>query len=525
MRSFFVTILDYSAKDHLGGRLQTADTFGPPSNPVREEVDAVIVGAGPSGLVVATVLAEAGLDVVVVEAGQFWTHDQFQRRQSWAARRMMQQQGTRVATGNGYLPIASGKGVGGGTLVNSAICFRAPDRVLDEWVDQWGLDYFDASQRQALFREVEEVIGVRATPSSLAGVNSEIARRGFSQMGFQHGYMPRNAPGCMGCGTCQTGCPVGGKSTADLTWLPRFFRAGGKLYADTRADSITTRGDRATGVEATMRDPDDGDIVAALEISADRTILAAGSIHTPLLLLRQDLANSSGHVGENLRVHPTCGVVARFEDEDVQLWSGATQGYYAYLPDNPDVLLETFSASPDVFLTQLGTVGDIDPGEFLRDFKHLAACGLLIRDDSAGRVRPGSGNTAELRYHMSRRDVGKIRDGLLALVEMFFRAGSRQIRPMVRNTRYFHHWRTARAHINKFRRPTDFSLYSSHPMGTCRIGADPSRAVVRPEDGRTHDVEGLHIVDSSLFPTAMGANPQVTIMAQALALGRRIARA
>ncbi len=518
-----MSILDYSASDHLGDRLQTATTFGPTSNPVHEEADAVIVGAGPSGLVVATVLAEAGFDVIVVEAGQFWTHEQFHRRQSWAARRLMQQQGTRVASGNAFLPVASGKGVGGGTLVNSAICFRAPERILDRWVDEWGLDYFETHERDAIYEEVEEAIGVAPTPPNIAGENSEIARRGFARMGFSHGYMPRNAPGCTGRGTCQTGCPVGGKATADLIWLPRFLRAGGRLYADTRADHIATSNGRATGIEATMRDPETSEVVSTFSIDAGRTILAAGSIHTPLLLLRQDLANSSGHVGENLRVHPTCGVVAKFDDEDVRLWSGATQGYYAHMPDEPDILLETFSASPDVFLTQLGTVGDIDPGEFLRDFKHLSACGLLIRDDSAGRVRPGPGHTAKLSYRMNRRDVEKIRTGLLALVEMYFKAGSRKIRPMVHNTRYFAHWRTARAHISKFRRPSDFSLYSSHPMGTCRIGADPSRAVVRPEDGRTHDVEALHVVDASLFPSALGANPQVTIMAQALALGRRIA--
>ena len=484
----------------------------------------VIVGAGPSGLVAGMVLAEAGAKVVIVEAGQFWEHQSFERRQSWAARYLMQEQATRVMTGNAFIPVASGKGVGGGTLVNSAICFRAPDWVLDEWVEEWGVEHFDGDGRQELFEEVEEAIGVAPTPADVAGGNSDIARRGFQALGIEHGYMPRNAPGCVGCGTCQTGCPVGGKATGDLTWLPRYLRAGGVLYADTRAETIEVDGQgRARGIEATMSDPYGGQEVAKMRWRADRVILAAGAINTPMLMLRQDLGNGSGQVGRNLRVHPTSAVVARFPNEEVKLWSGATQGYYAHHPKNREILLETYSTSPDLFLAQMGRVGEVDPGEFLRDFKHLAAAGLLIRDSSSGRVKPGKGKTASISYRLNRRDIQKFRAGLFVLAEMFYEAGSRAIRPMVRGTRYFAHHRTAKARVAGLKRASQFSLYASHPHGTCRMGADRDRSVVRPEDGKVYGVDGLHIVDASIFPTALGANPQVTIMAQALALGRQIA--
>ncbi len=519
-----MSVLDYSARDYLGTRLHTAQSYGPSSEVLEEEVDVVVVGAGPSGLVSAMVLAEAGAKVVVVEAGQFWEHESFERRQSWAARYLMQEQATRIMTGNAFIPLASGKGVGGGTLVNSAICFRAPDWVLDEWVEEWGIDYFDEDRREALFEEVEEAIGVAPTPANVAGGNSEIARRGFRALGLEHGYMPRNAPGCVGCGTCQTGCPVGGKATADLTWLPRYLAAGGVLYADTKAQEVEVDAQgRARGIAATMSDPYSGEEVATMRWSADRVILAAGAVHTPMLMLRQDLGNDSGQVGRHLRVHPTCAVVARFPDEEVKLWSGATQGYYAKHPEHREILLETFSTSPDLFLAQLGGVGEIDAGEFLRNFKHIAAAGLLIRDSSSGRVRPSGDGTASISYRLNRRDVQKIRSGLYLLARMFYEAGSRAIRPMVRGSRYFAHHRTARAHIAGTNRPSRLSLYASHPHGTCRMGADEGRAVVRPEDGGVYGVDGLHIVDSSIFPTALGANPQVTIMAQALALGRRIA--
>ena len=515
-----MSVIDYSATDYLGDTLQTADTYESNPGSERRQTDVVIVGAGPSGLAAGTVLAEAGQDVVILEAGRFWDHLDFQRRQSWAARELMQEQATRVMTGNAFIPVASGRGVGGGTLVNSAICFRGPDRVLDRWVHHWGLDYFEGTQREELFEEVEQLIGVEPTPPQVAGNNSEIARRGFRALGIEHGYMPRNAPTCAGCGTCQTGCPTGAKATADLTWLPRFLRAGGRLFADTRATGIDVDSDTARGVEAVMTNGD-GDEIAEFEFRATRTIVAAGAINTPLLLQNQNLANSSGQVGRNLHVHPTCGVIARF-NESVRLWSGATQGYYAKHPDNPDILLETFSASPDIFLSQIATTGEVDPGEFLREFRHLAACGLLLRDESSGRVTPAADGTASISYRINRNDINKMRTGLYLLIDMFFAAGSRAIMPMVDNTRWFAHKRTARARVANTTAPSRFSMYSSHPHGTCRIGDDPDRCVVRPDDGQTWDIDGLHIVDSSLFPSALGTNPQVTIMAQALALARRM---
>ncbi|TXD34840.1 GMC family oxidoreductase [Lujinxingia vulgaris] len=521
------TILDYSAEDHVGAQLQTYATFEAQQAPQKQhhKVDVAIVGAGPGGLVCAATLAAAGLSVLIVDEGRFWPRHSFKRKQSWAAKHLMQEQGTRVMQGNAFIPLASGRGVGGGTLVNSAICFRAPDAVLEEWVEQWGLAHFRSERRDRLFSEVEEVIGAAPTPAALAGENARVAQRGFSQLGLEHAFMPRNAPGCVGCGTCQTGCPTGGKATADITWLPRALRHNARLFADTRCERLTLNAQgRVTGLIAHTRHPETRQVRVEHTIEADRTLLAAGAVNTPILLLNQGLANSSGQVGLNLRVHPTVAVLAKF-DAPIRLWAGATQGYYAHHPDDPEILLETFSASPDVFLSQAARAGVDVSAEFLREFRHMAACGLLIRDSSSGQVSPGKDQRAKVRYRLEREDQKKLTAGLHTLVEMFFEAGSRRVMPMVRKSRFFESVNAAHDHVRIHHTPGDLSLYASHPMGTCRIGDDPELCVARVQDGRTYDHEGLYIVDSSLFPSALGANPQVTIMAQALALSRAIAEA
>jgi choline dehydrogenase-like flavoprotein len=516
---------DFSAVRYLGKQLHTAQTYakggGGPS--LRLKADVVIAGTGPGGLCAATALTEAGLDVVMLEAGQFWRPKAFVRDMNFAQENLYQAKGTRIMQGNVFIPLASGRGVGGGTLVNSAICFRTPDWVLDQWVDEWGAEQWQQSEREALYEEVERAIGVVDTSPAIAGKNSEVARRGFSALGVHHGYMPRNAGGCAGCGTCHTGCPSGGKASSDLNWLPRVLRNRGRLYADTRVEEIVIKGGRAVGVRGTMRDRDAKEDVAEVVVEAERVILACGSINTPMLLQKQGLANSSGALGKNLHVHPAIAMVAMMPEE-VEIWKGATQGYYAHHPDDPEVLCETFSAPPDAMLAQSATVG-YDAVDFLRNLRYLAGCGSMIRDVSSGEVTRKSNGKASIRYFVEEADRKKFIRGLQLTAKMFFAAGAKSAMPLVAGAKFYSSLNETLDQVGKTTNASDLSLYASHPMSTCRMHPDPEVGVVRPEDGMCHDVENLHITDASVFPTAMGANPQMTIMGNALAMGRKIAAA
>jgi choline dehydrogenase-like flavoprotein len=523
-----MSVIDEGAKEHLGARLHTFETWrAAGGGPVKQEADVVIVGAGPSGLVAGLVHAAAGARVLVLEDGSLWLKGSFKRKQSWALRHIYQDRGQRVMLGNVIVSLQSGRGVGGGTLVNSAISFRTPDYVLDEWVERQGLDYWRRGEREALYDEVEAVIGVSPTAVGVAGKNTLIAKRGFEALGvrMEHAFMPRSAPGCAGCGTCQTGCPSGGKASADLTWLPRMLRAGGELRSDVRVDELIVEqgGARVVGVRGVIRDPETGAVAGELEVRAPRVILAAGAVNTALILQRQDLANSSGMVGQNLHAHPGLGCLARM-DEDVALWWGATQGYYARMPDEPEVLLETFSISPDILVAQAGGVGH-ETMAFMRDIKRLAACGLLIRDHSVGSVQWKRDAPPSFSYTLLESDRMKMMRGLMMIGKMLFAAGAKAVMPALAGASFMPSMNSLADVLNKTTDPMMMRLYASHPMGTCRIGDDPSKDVVRPQDGRTHDVEGLYIVDSSLMPTALGVNPQMTIMAQSLALSRRMVAA
>ena len=93
----------------------------------------VIVGTGPGGATAARVLAQGGMKVVLLEEGP--AHSMFRRNQAHTSRYHMQEGGMLVAHGPAVIPVAAGRGVGGGTLINSALSFRTPDEVLTGWAE------------------------------------------------------------------------------------------------------------------------------------------------------------------------------------------------------------------------------------------------------------------------------------------------------------------------------------------------------------------------------------------------------
>jgi hypothetical protein len=270
-----------------------------------------------------------------------------------------------------------------------------------------------------------------------------------------------------------------------------------------------------------MRDPHSREDIAGVHVEADRVILACGTINTAMILQKQRLANSSGELGQNLHVHPAATMVAMM-DEEVLIWKGATQGYYAHHPDEPEVLVETFSAPPDAMVAQSSMVG-YDAVDFLRNLRYLAGCGSMIRDVSCGEVVRKKNGKADIRYFVEDVDRKKFTRGMELSAKMFFAAGAKSVMPLVAGARFYRSLNHTLDVVRQTTNASDLSLYASHPMGTCRMHPDPGVGVVRPADGMCHDVENLHITDASVFPSAMGANPQMTIMGNALAMARNIA--
>lgn len=484
---------------------------------VHEVVDVVIVGAGPGGAACARALGKRGFSVLVVEEGP--TQSRFRPNQGNVMRHHMQEGGAMVATGTGPLPIAAGRGIGGGSLVNSAIAWRCPDHVLDEWTELLGTDHWSPAALRPYYDELWELLGIWETRPEISGKNNDLIVRGVKALGLEGGYLSRATPGCVGCGVCYFGCPSGGKASVNTNLLADAAEMGVRVQADVKIHGVQVDGGRATGVRGRFHHPDTRAEGGTLTVDARAVVISAGGIGTPRLLHHAGVASTLGPaVGKGLHVHPGSAVIGRCP-EPIDMWRGATQGAYFHPPDLPGVLPHTFSAPPEVLLANFGAVG-ARTKELLADLVNYAGLVVMVSDTGQGTVGAWSDGRARIDYTFADADVERIKAGMGWAARVLLAGGATELYAPVHGVpRFTTPEALAASLVGKTMH--DFLLYASHPMSSCRMGRDPASSVLRP-DGRTHAVPGLYLADSSIFPTSLGVNPSITTMAMAQRIGEGI---
>jgi choline dehydrogenase-like flavoprotein len=482
----------------------------------RWEADVAVIGAGAGGSAIATALSEAGLRVIVLEAGSHWEPKDFKQDSAWSLRNLYQNRGTRTTVGNCLIPVPGGRGVGGSTLINSAICFRTPDKILDDWVDNYGCSRLNKAEMQPRLDRVWETIGVTVNPVAFQRNNNLIFKAGADALGIPGDWLPRSAPGCIGCGVCQMGCPTGGKSSADRSFLPIALATGNcSVHGDCRVQSVETEGGRVTAVSGQMIDPSDLKPKGHFRVRARAFVSSAGPVGTPRFLLSAGLTDDRV-VGQSLFIHPTSGQMARFEQE-IRPWHGVTQGYCVDRWEE-GYLLQVYSLSPDqLFMAMPYSLGD-SRLEAIRDFKNMALAGPLVHDeDSVGRV-----TLSGLMYFLGDGDRRRLLAGIRETARVFFAAGAQEVYTGIVGSKPIKRVEDIDAAVTDDIPARDLYLYASHPMSTVPMGGDPERAAVDP-DGRVYGWDNLFVADASVFPTSLGVNPQVSTMAIGLTIGQSVA--
>lgn len=480
-------------------------------------VDVVIVGTGPGGAAVAKVMADSGASVLLLEEGP--PEERFRRNQAAVMRHHMQEGGAMLATGSTFLPIAAGRGVGGGTLINSAIAWRCPDAVLDSWTEKLDDRRYAADNMRPVYDELWEYLGIWDTRPEIAGENSHMLVRGAKALGYDGGYLARYTPQCVGCGTCFYGCPTGGKASTNHNFLVEAATNGARIQADTKVKDFLMSGDRVVGVVGQMFHPDTREPGGRVTVRAGKVVVACGGIGTPRLLASSSL-DLGPAVGQGLHVHPGNAVFGYCKQE-VNWWQGATQGAYFHPPGLPGVLPHTSSLPPEVALLSMAPLG-IGAAEALAMVPNLAGCLVMISDHSNGSVGAWPDGRANLSYTFLPEDIDRIKAGMVYTARAMLLGGAEWLFCAVSGVGKVTTAEELEARLAT-RTIQDFTLYASHPMSSCRMGKDPATSVIRP-DGRAHGVEGLYLVDSSIFPTSLGVNPSITTMAMATLIARGIAQ-
>jgi choline dehydrogenase-like flavoprotein len=475
--------------------------------------DVCVVGSGAGGGTAAGVLATAGLDLVVLEAGDYYDDADFDGGELRGYQRMYMQGGG-MASADAGVGLLAGSCLGGGTVVNYSTSFATPDDVREEWAGH-GVPAFRSDEYTRSIEAVSERLGINQEHSRPSRRDEKL-QRGLEALGWHSDFMPRNVRGCdqgEQCGYCGYGCRLGAKQSVVKTWLADAHAAGARFAVRTRAERVTVEGGAARGVEARTLDGH------RVSVRCRAVVAAAGAIHTPALLRRSGLANTN--IGRHLKLHPVTVIWGVF-DEQVRPWEGTMQAIYSdqyrYLDGGYGFKYETAAIHPTLLISFAPWRGGRQHAEMMQGLSHTIGVGVLLRDRDGGEVRLDRAGHPVAHYRLSDYDAGHVRTGIDGAAQILEAAGARRI--FSSHSRLVVYQPGRDGGREAFMRDADACGYgpgrctfgSFHIMASARMGGSPASSACNPQ-GETWDARDLVVCDASCFPTASGVNPMVSIEA------------
>ena len=498
----------------------------PPVAPLRISRDTtidcgvVIVGSGTGAGTAAAVLASSGIDVSVLKAADFGLPEA--GPDTWAA----------VAHRFGPIPGANLDSVallrsacrGGEPVVNYTAAFRTSDTIRAQWAELGARQFADDEYTRALDAVCQKLgATTEAIPTPAKG---DVMDRGLRELGWHAASIPRNIRGCDAgsvCGACSTGCPLGAGRSPNTTWLHDAAGHGARIVVGVEVDKILIRHGKAVGVSARSANG------RALTVRARAVVVASGAVHTAALLIRSGLKNPN--IGRYLRLHPHLNVFAEYEN-DLESWDQSLMPYSSEHSDLDGNGYGVRYVGQPLSPAMLAYGPWTGARALSRDRSHLRSTStilVVLRDRGVGRVTAGSGGEPVVHYRVDGIDRNHVRAGVRGAVQIAEAAGAKRI--WSQHTRRVE-YRPGTESIDGYLRrcaeagwkPGQFTCYTTHHLGTARMGGSPATSATDP-DGATWEVRNLIVADGSCFPTATGVNPTISIEAVAYMNAKRLAAA
>ncbi|KAG0125792.1 hypothetical protein HOY82DRAFT_492463 [Tuber indicum] len=505
------------------------------------ECDVVVVGSGCGGAVAAARLASEGLEVVVVDRGEWVSPDQFPLRETEAFNKLFSN-GLASTTADGVIALISGETFGGGGVVNWAASLQTQGFVREEWATKHKLPFFLSNDYQDCLDKVCERMGV-TTEGIKHNHRNQAMIEGCRKLGYSTVAVPQNTGATLpgdkegtvrehADGYCGNGCGCGKKGDGRKmgtthTWLPDAARAGARFIQSYYTDRVLFSTDaktKAIGVTGTW-----GPQKVPLKIMAKKVIVSAGSLNSPCLLLRSGLTNPN--IGKHLYLHPGVTIQAFFP-ERTDPWVGSPLTTACTQFENLDGSyhggkLETAAMSPLMAASPLPWLSSASLKRTLLNYRHSGLFFTIQRDRDPGMVTLNTCGEPVVKYTISEADREMIQTSLLGLAKILYVQGAEEILPAEEEGPYGHAThqfnnpgimdRRFQRWLKKFAAHGmggEKTVYgSAHQMGSCRMGNDGGIGSVVDPKGRVWGTEGLLVADASVLPSACGVNPMITVMA------------
>jgi choline dehydrogenase len=502
---------------------------------LRLEADVVIVGTGAGGGTAAEILSAAGLKVLMLEEGPLRNASSFKDMDDLRAMRDLYQEASGRSTADGAVSILQGRCVGGSTTVNWTTCFRTPPQTLQHWAQAHGVKGAGVADMAPWFEKMETRLGI-APWGTDPNANNAVLKRGCDALGWEAQVLRRNVRGCWNSGYCGLGCPTNAKQSMLVSTIPQALRNGAELVHSLRVQRLHHQRGRVVGLTAVALGEDTVTPTGAtVEVSARHYLLAGGALNTPALLLRSGAPDPYRRVGMHTCIHP---VNASYADmpEVVNPFYGAPQSIasdeFQWKHDTsqqPGFIMEVAPLFPAMSSGIFGLYGTALT-QLMARFDHAQATIALLRDgfhdeSPGGAIRVDDSGMPVLDYAFTDYVWRGFKKAFLSMAELQFAAGAKQVMPLHLDAAPCSSWSAARKMIEDLPyRTLRTQIFSAHLMGGCAMGDDPKRSVT-DSDGSHHQLENLTVCDGSLFPTSIGANPQLSVYGFAAKHATRLASA
>jgi choline dehydrogenase-like flavoprotein len=499
-------------------------------NDLDVEAGVCIIGSGAAGAILAYRLAEAGEDVVVLERGHYVEPREFNSDEVEMIGKLYAD-GVFQQSEDFRFTVLQGSCVGGSTVVNNAVSIPLPPEVLELWNQSFraGIepqDLFESSDQIERWLDIAPLDSpgdpdVQLNPSYPKFLNG-VDRRRQSDPDFRLDVSTAraNIKGCLGSGYCNIGCRWGKKLSMLDTVLPwaqsEFGEDRVRIFAECEVRRIVTEDGAPRHVAAVLAKLADG---RTLTIRARKTIVSAGAVASPYLLLRSGVGKGLP-VGRHVSFNMGAPLTAEF-DEDLDAYDGVQISHIGRPSPERGWVYETWWNPPvSQALNMPGWFGT--HYENMRRYRRLMAVGALVGTERNARIGRALTGGPAVHYTPTPPDMRKLADALIELGHILFAAGAKSI--MVNAWDYYRFMSPNGLYElpTIMRDPTQVTLGTGHPQGGNAISSDAALGVV-DSDFRVHGYSNLYVCDASVFPTSITVNPQLTVMALADYAAPRIA--
>lgn len=486
------------------------------------DADIAIIGSGAGGGTSAEVLAKAGFKVILIEAGPLKTSNDFDMDERNAYKDLYQEHAGRMNK-DGSISILQGRCVGGSTVVNWTSSFRTPEQTLNHWQSQFRLTGCSVKEMAPWFEQMEKRLNISPWPVP-ANENNAVLSRGADALDIPWKVIPRNVLGCWNLGYCGTGCPTNAKQSMLVTTIPAALEQGSQLIYNARAEQLIfdDQQKKVTGIRVKALKNKRNDLY--LLIKAKAFVLAAGGINSPALMLRSKAPDPENLVGKRTFLHPVAFSFAKF-DKEINAYYGAPQSVYSdhyqwqSVTGQVGYKLEVPPLHPSLTSALLLGHGEEHVAD-MQSLPHLNAMIALMRDgfneeSIGGSIELADDGSPIIDYPMTDYLWQGIKDSHLKMAKIQFAAGAKAVKLAHIDSQWYSDWQSCQEAIHKLRYISCRPLVgSAHVMGGLAMGEDLSQCVVNSQ-GKYHYLDNLYVFDGSVFPTSIGANPQLSIYGMA----------